>query len=557
MASTLHSFLTALSILSVNILLGQSMANPRGQNRKPRPSRDKDEGSSNQVVIGIAVGGGIAAVVGLVVVLLMNRGGGSTPQSPAQNVATQPAVSTSNTLAQPVPAVTSTPAMVSTPTPVTPQTLTALATNAPAELPTASSSTFSPEVNAAMAEALATIQSNANRGARPETARVPSNPGAGGVLSLPDLVQQTDPSIVRINVKSPRGDSLGSGFVVTTTGIVVTNYHVIEGGQTVTAQFEDGRECRVLGFKLFDAERDIAIVQLDSTGAPFIPISLAKSLPRKGAEVAAFGAPLGLSFTATKGTISNIRAGKELGMAAAKYIQTDTPISPGNSGGPLVSMEGEVIGMNTFQMAQGQNLNFAVSVDDIREVLAASQSLPVTPITPQSVPSRRQDLPTGVADISGTERAEKLLAQMTEATIFIKPFEIDPSGRINTFMFDKFEKTVKTRLKMDLTRIDKLGVNESVIILAVMWSPPEDRKLQARLASELSLELVVVMLDLTKEGNRQPSIVWKEKAKLATLSIEALAQGNLTNSVKDGAQKFFDKFVLVVNKARKASGSTP
>ncbi len=100
-------------------------------------------------------------------------------------------------------------------------------------------------------------------------------------------------------------------------------------------------------------------------------------------------------------------------------------------------------------------------------------------------------------------------------------------------------------------------MNESVIILAVMWSPPEDRKLQARLASELSLELVVVMLDLTKEGNRQPSIVWKEKAKMATLSIEALAQGNLTNSVKDGAQKFFDKFVLVVNKARKTSGSTP
>ena len=522
------------------------MANPRGQNRKPRPSRDKDEGASNQVVIGIAVGGGIAAVVGLVVVLLMNRDGGSPPSAPAVPVAVQPAVTTP---VETVPAITPQPVMVAT----TP----ALAAHAaPIELATNAPATLSPEIASALSD-LRDRMDASNARTPPATTNGSSNPSGNGVLSLPDLVEQTDPSIVRINVKSPRGDSLGSGFVVSDSGTVVTNYHVIEGGQTVTAQFEDGRECRVLGFKLFDAERDIAIIQLDVTGAPFIPISLAKSLPRKGEEVAAFGAPLGLSFTATKGTISNIRSGTEMGMVGAQYIQTDTPISPGNSGGPLVSMEGEVIGMNTFQMAQGQNLNFAVSVDDIREVLAASQRLPVTPITPQSVPSRRQDLPTGVADISGTERADKLLAQMTEATIFIKPFEIDPSGRINTFMFDKFEKTVKTRLKMDLTRIDKLGVNESVIILAVMWSPPEDRKLQARLASELSLELVVVMLDLTKEGNRQPSIVWKEKAKLATLSIEALAQGNLTNSVKDGAQKFFDKFVLVVNKARKSSGSTP
>ena len=498
------------------------MANPRGQNRKSRPT-NKDEGS-NQVMMGIAVGGGIAAVVGLVVVLVMNRGG-NTPEVAAAPVAVQPATPTSPTT--PVPLVTPQQAMAATPAPTAHATPTALSTDAPNAL------------------------------TPPTSVNEASHSAGNGVLTLPDLVEQTDPSIVRINVKSPRGDSLGSGFVVSDTGTVVTNYHVIEGGQTVTAQFEDGRECRVIGFRLCDEKRDIAIVQLDPSGAPFHPMSLAKSLPRKGEEVAAFGAPLGLSFTATKGTISNIRSGQEMGMVGAQYIQTDTPISPGNSGGPLVSMGGEVIGMNTFQMAQGQNLNFAVSVDDIREVLKASEKQPVTPITPQSVPSRRQELPPSLVDITGTERADKLLAQIKEASIFIKPFEIDPSGRINTFMFDKFEKTVKTRLKMDLTRIDKLGANESVIILGVMWSPPEDRKLQARLASELSLELVVVMLDLTKEGNRVPSIVWKEEAKLATLSVEALGKGSLPKSVTEGTQKFFDKFVLVVNKARKASGSTP
>ncbi len=490
-------------------------------------------------MIGIAVGGGIAAILGLGVIFMVNRGSGSGSDSPSQPVVTQPAVSTPALPTPPVPAITPQPVMTVSTAPAH-AAPTALPTNAPAVL---GSSLTANNTNPSGA--------NAETGAT--TNNTPASPAGAGTMALPDLVAKTDPSIVRINVKSPRGDSLGSGFVVSETGTVVTNYHVIEGGQTVTAQFEDGRECSVLGFLLFDDERDIAIIQLDSKGAPFIPMKLAKVLPRKGVEVAAFGAPLGLSFTATKGTISNIRPGKELGMAAAQYVQTDTPISPGNSGGPLVSMEGEVIGMNTFQMARGQNLNFAVSVDDIRKVLAASDKKAVTPITPQSVPSRRQELPSQMVDISGTEQADKLLAQIKQASIFIKPFEIDPSGRINEYMFDKFEKTVKTRLKMELTRIDKLGVNESVIILGVMWSPPEDRKLQARGASELSLEIVVVMLNLTKEGNRQPSIVWKDKSKLATLSLDALAQGNLTNSVKEGTQKFFDKFATYVIKVRKTS----
>lgn len=516
------------------------MATPRGQNRKSRPSK-RDEGS-NQIMMGLLVGGGIAAVIGLVVVVLMNRGGG-TPVVVAQPAVVQPVASTTTTPLQPA-AVPQTVATL--PTTMAHADSATLPTNAPAQLS---------QPVTALSPAHSASPAGTPTAALPSTTNAPASSVGTETLSLPDLVERTDPSVVRINVKSPRGDSLGSGFVVSATGTVVTNYHVIEGGQTVTAQFEDGRTCGVLGFKLFDEKRDIAIIQLDMAGAPFVPMPLAKSLPRKGVEVAAFGAPLGLSFTATKGTISNIRAGSELGMAGAQYIQTDTPISPGNSGGPLVSMEGEVIGMNTFQMARGQNLNFAVSVDDIREVLVASETNSVTPITPQSVPSRRGAEVPQMVDISGTERADKLLAQMNEAAIFIKPFEIDPSGRINEYMFVKFEKTVKTRLKMDLTRIDRLGVNESVIILGVMWSPPEDRKLQARAASQLSLELVVVMLDLTKEGNRVPSIVWKEEAKLATLSLEALAEGNLTNSVKEGTQKFFDKFAIGVTKARKATGN--
>lgn len=379
------------------------------------------------------------------------------------------------------------------------------------------------------------------------------------VLSYPDLVEQTDRSIVRINVESARGQSLGSGFVVSDTGIVVTNYHVIEGGQTVKAQFEDNRECDVTGFLLFDDERDIAIIQLDPSGAPFVPISMADHLPRKGEEVAAFGAPLGLSFTASKGTVSNVRDGRELHMKGM-YLQTDTPISPGNSGGPLVSMSGEVVGMNTFQMAIGQNLNFAVSINDIREVLDQSQGKTARKITPASVPPKARGRSGGgsepgkdLVDITGTERADKLLAQITESFLLIKPFEIDPSGRINEYLFDKLKKTVKNRLKLELTRIGELPVGQPVIVMGVMADNPEDEKIQGR-AIELSLEIHVILLDVDKDGNHIPSIVWREKSKLANLSVKAMALGTLPRSVTDGSQKFFDKFAASVSKARKTHG---
>jgi hypothetical protein len=216
-------------------------------------------------------------------------------------------------------------------------------------------------------------------------------------------------------------------------------------------------------------------------------------------------------------------------------------------------MAGEVVGMNSFQLRVGQNLNFAVSVGDIQDVLKASEREIVKEISPKSVPTRKEEIPQMV-DISGTERADKLLAQISQAALFIKPFEIDPTGRINEYMFDNLKKTVKTKLKVELTRINQLRTDESVIILGVMWSPPEDESQQERLASQMSLEMVVVMLDVTKDGERIPSIVFKDEAKLAVLSISALAQGNLTNSVRDGAKRFFDRFSSTVIKARKTAG---
>lgn len=509
------------------------MPKPRGASgRKPRPV--EREGTSPWIAF--AAGGGIAAVVGVIAFFVMGRGGDAPPAPPVAPIAaTMPVSAPAPTSVAPTPAATPAPTPVAaTPSPV----------NAPK-----STLNFSDEEKEKIAKTYAQLGM-----APPPILEGNDSPAAAPTESLnyADLVERTDRSIVRLNVETVRGPSVGSGFVVSDTGIVVTNYHVIEGGKKVSIEFEDGRKCGVEGFKLFDQERDIAIIQLSKDGAPFIPVPLANSLPRKGEDVAAFGAPLGLSFTASKGTITNIRDGQELKMVGT-YVQTDTSISPGNSGGPLVSMAGEVVGMNTFQLRIGQNLNFAVSIGDIQEVLKASENEIVKEISPKTVPTRQQEIPQMV-DISGTERADKLLGQISQATLFIKPFEIDPTGRINEYMFDNLKKTVKTKLKLELSRINELRVDEPVIILGVMWAPPEDEALQERLASQMSLEMVVVMLDVTKDGERIPSIVFKEESKLAVLSISALAQGNLTNSVRDGAKRFFDRFSTTVIKARKAAG---
>lgn len=520
------------------------MATPRGNKKKTRSSKRED---SNHLVMGILGGGGAAAVIGLIGFLLMGRGDSNSSAPVAQTVATP--VATTSAPAQSTPATT--PATVNAP----PQAVTAARLPAPAQEPSPPATVASTPT-----PVTATISRRTQERMKPDNDDAPSAKTTREEMSYPDLVAQTDRSVVRINVESPRGQSLGSGFVVSDTGIVVTNYHVIEGGQTVKAQFEDNRECDVTGFLLFDDERDIAIIQLDQSGAPFVPISLAEDLPRKGEEVAAFGAPLGLSFTASKGTISNVRDGRELHMKGM-YLQTDTPISPGNSGGPLVSMMGEVVGMNSFQMAIGQNLNFAVSVNDIREVLKQSQGKSPQKITPTSVPAKIRGRSGGeggdpgkdLVDLTGTERADKLLAQMTESFLLIKPFEIDPSGRINEYMFEKLKKTVRNRLKLELTRIGELPVGQPVIVMGVMADNPEDEKIQGK-AIELSLEIYVILLDVDKDGKHIPSIVWREKSKLANLSVKAMALGTLPRSVTDGSQKFFDKFVASVLKARKAHG---
>lgn len=191
-----------------------------------------------------------------------------------------------------------------------------------------------------------------------ESSAVTSRPKS----DIADLVERIEPAVILLRVKGTEGDCLGSGFVVNPNGIAVTNYHVVEGATDCVATFVDGHEEKVNGCLFHDKDLDIAIIQLDHQRT-YASITLATELPRKGEMTLAFGAPNGLEFTTTQGIVSAIREeGRTL-------IQTSTPISSGNSGGPLVDSAGKVVGVNTFTLKSGQNLNFAVSALEVAKCL--------------------------------------------------------------------------------------------------------------------------------------------------------------------------------------------
>jgi hypothetical protein len=188
--------------------------------------------------------------------------------------------------------------------------------------------------------------------------------------NLADLIAKVEPSVVRIDATHGESKVFGSGYVIGEDGTVATNYHVIAGASEATATFKNGDKVDVQGTVWLDPKRDIAILRINKQG--LTPLSLADQLPRTGDSVAAIGAPVGLSFSASEGIVSAVRQGKELSeddSFSGTWIQTTAPISLGNSGGPLVNQEGKVVAMPTFVLVVGQNLNFAISSLDVADAL--------------------------------------------------------------------------------------------------------------------------------------------------------------------------------------------
>ncbi|TVQ08927.1 MAG: PDZ domain-containing protein [Leptolyngbya sp. DLM2.Bin27] len=222
-----------------------------------------------------------------------------------------------------------------------------------------------------------------------------SNPNA-----IADIVRQVGPSVVRIdaartvqtnlppmlqdpffrqffgdNLPAPRSEQVrrgvGSGFITSADGQIITNAHVVAGADQVNVTLKDGRTFtgRVMGA---DSVTDIAVIKIEASDLPTVSVSNSDQI-QPGEWAIAIGNPLGLDSTVTAGIISATgRTSREIGVPDKRvdFIQTDAAINPGNSGGPLLNLRGEVIGVNTAIIQGAQGIGFAIPMNTVQRISA-------------------------------------------------------------------------------------------------------------------------------------------------------------------------------------------
>ncbi|HIK44601.1 MAG TPA: trypsin-like peptidase domain-containing protein [Leptolyngbyaceae cyanobacterium M65_K2018_010] len=221
---------------------------------------------------------------------------------------------------------------------------------------------------------------------------------SGGTNFIETIVNQVGPAVVRIDAtrtvdnpmsgmfndpffrqffgdqmpdmpSNPTERGMGSGFIISADGRIITNAHVVDGADRVKVTLKDGRtfDGQVLGA---DTVTDVAVIQVEGADLPTVELGNSDQL-RPGQWAIAIGNPLGLDNTVTAGIISATgRSSGEVGVPDKRvnFIQTDAAINPGNSGGPLLNDQGQVIGMNTAIIQGAQSIGFAIPINRVQQI---------------------------------------------------------------------------------------------------------------------------------------------------------------------------------------------
>jgi len=190
------------------------------------------------------------------------------------------------------------------------------------------------------------------------------------------VVASAKPAVVTVTTYDAAGKQtgLGTGFFVDDSH-VVTCYHVIDGATKAKIKTATGKTYQVKGISASDRIADVVRLSLASPVKGAKSLALSKSLPKQGEKVVVFGSPLGLELTVSDGIVSAIRDIP----GVAKIIQITAPISPGSSGSPVLNLKGEVVGVVTSCLVQGQNLNFAVASERVLSLKSSASALPGAP----------------------------------------------------------------------------------------------------------------------------------------------------------------------------------
>ncbi len=200
-----------------------------------------------------------------------------------------------------------------------------------------------------------------------------------------DLISRVEPAIVKVTHQSRDGHTLGtgSGFVISKDGLVATNQHVIGTARPIKVELLDGREFDVAAVHAWDRHLDLAILKIDvgEEDLPFLEIADPESV-EQGEPILGFGNPQGLEFSVVSGLVSAIRElDEDLQIEGETpdfpMIQIAMPIEMGNSGGPIVDLEGRVLGIVTIKHVATPNLGFAVPAEHLQPLLEKPNSVPM------------------------------------------------------------------------------------------------------------------------------------------------------------------------------------
>lgn len=210
-------------------------------------------------------------------------------------------------------------------------------------------------------------------------------PKSGKPLTPKDIVQRSSPAIVRVEAQGPDGEQFGTGFIVDKSGIVATNFHVIKGTSDIKVKLNDGTHYPVQSVLNVDPMRDLIIIKFKPEKAmPVLPLGDSSKVAT-GEKIVAIGNPLGVfENTVSEGLISSIRevcSNKDVSEnnpscpGELTLLQISAPISQGSSGGPLFNQVGEVVGVTTAIIAQGQLINFAMPVNYLKPLLLRQEPI--------------------------------------------------------------------------------------------------------------------------------------------------------------------------------------
>lgn len=255
-----------------------------------------------------------------------------------------------------------------------------------------------------------------------------------------ELIKGAKPAVVLIKGLTGNNNEVsGSGFIVDGSGTIVTNLHVVQELKAGGVRLANGDIYDKITVRAFDERKDLAVIQIAGFELPMLPLGNSNSV-QAGEQVVLIGNPRGLEASVTTGIVSAIRPLDE----GFQVIQTDAAVNPGNSGGPMLNVKGEVIGVVSFKLRGAENLNFAVPINYVRGLLSSKDLIPLDQIKNRlsqdpdifqeksnSFPQRWKSL------VSGTTK----IIRINGDHVYVETVLPDELRKLNNFILAELKKT--------------------------------------------------------------------------------------------------------------------